>query len=442
MTPAQKKLKELRERQSRERQRMAELGLADSLTDETRAELDNIEAGTPDLERQLRAAAAGVELEEAEQRTEARELEPDAEMRERIELRGKASLAGFLLAASRGRLPAGAEAELQAAAWPDGVPGGASPGAIPIEIFDIPKPEARERRDVTPTPGTVGVNLDPIRPAVFANAILPRLGVEMPRVASGTYASATITGSQSAEAKEKSAAIAATAGALTVTTATPKRVSARLELTLEDIAAVGQANFEPILRENLSLALSDELDDQGLTGDGTAPNLAGIFSRLTDPDAPAAGVATFDSFVSAFAGGIDGLWANTVKDVAIVAGVDTYSLSARTFRDRVIDTGSRGGVSLGDTSFADYAAAHFGGWWTNKRMPAKKSHVQQAVLYRKGRSGGMRTAVCPHWNVIDIDDIYSGSAKGERYFTMHVLLGDVILVQPDAYAQVAFRVST
>ena len=37
MTPAQKKLRELRDRQSRERGRMAELGLADSLTAETRA---------------------------------------------------------------------------------------------------------------------------------------------------------------------------------------------------------------------------------------------------------------------------------------------------------------------------------------------------------------------------------------------------------------------
>ena len=80
-------------------------------------------------------------------------------------------------------------------------------------------------------------------------------------------------------------------------------------------------------------------------------------------------------------------------------------------------------------------------------MPAKDSHVQQAILYRMGRSmmggaGAMRTAVCPTWgDVIGIDDIYSGSRKAERYFTLHVLLGDVILVQPDAYAQVAFRVS-
>ena len=30
---------------------------------------------------------------------------------------------------------------------------------------------------------------------------------------------------------------------------------------------------------------------------------------------------------------------------------------------------------------------------------------------------------------------------GENYVTFHVLLGDVILVQPDAYEQIAYRVS-
>ena len=420
MTPAQRKLRELRERQSRERGRMAELALVDELIEEQRTELDTIERGTPDLERQIRAATVAVEQEDAEQRQTTIE-HPDAEQRERLELRSRASLTGYLLAAARGRLPDGAEAELQAAA---GVQG------IPLELRDVPD---REQRAVTGAPGTVGVNLDPIRPAVFAASIAPRLGIEMPRVASGTYATATITGNQSAAALAKSAAATATAGAFTVTTATPKRVSARLELTLEDIAAVGQANFEAILRENLALALSDELDKQAINGDGQAPNLSGIFKRLTDPDAPAAGVASFDTFVAAFAGGLDGLWANTVKDVAIVAGVDTYALSAQTFRDAT-------GQDMGDKAFSDYAAEHYGGWWTNKRMPAKASHVQQAILYRKGRS--MRTAVCPHWGEVSIDDIYSGSGKAERYFTMHVLLGDVILVQPDAYAQVSFRVST
>ena len=418
---------------------MAELSREAELTAETRAELDRIEVGTPDLERQIRAAVIAVESE-GEEQTRQCEIEPDAEHRERIELRGKAQLTNYLLAAARGRMVDGAEAELAQAAGVNG---------IPLELWDVPAPERRsaEERAVTGAPGTVGVNLDPIRPAVFANSIAPRLGIDMPRVASGTYATATITTSQSAAAKAKSAAIDATAGAFTVSTATPKRVSARLELTLEDIAAIGADNFESVLRENLSLALSDALDSQAINGDGNAPNLTGILKRLTDPSAPAANVETFDRFVAIFVEGIDGLWANTGKDVAIVAGVDTYKLSAKTFRDRVIDTGNRGGVSLGDEAFSDYAMAHFGGFWTNKRMPATANHVQQGILYRKGRSmqggsAGMRTAVCPHWGEVSIDDITSGSAKAERYFTMHVLLGDVILVQPDAYAQVAFRVST
>ena len=173
---------------------------------------------------------------------------------------------------------------------------------------------------------------------------------------------------------------------------------------MEDIAAVGQENFESILRQNLSLALSDALDDQMINGNGVAPNLAGIFQRLTDPTAAPSAVADFDAFVRAFAGGIDGLWSNTVMDVAIVAGVETYRLSAQTFRD--IAT-----ADLGDMAFSDYAMAKYGGWWTNTRMPDPATfmsvdNVQQAILYRKGRAmmGG------------DMGDAHGGlSTLGKRY---------------------------
>ena len=89
MTPAQKRLRELRERQSKERGRMAELSCVDELTDEQRTELDTIERSTPDLERQIRAAVISLEDKEREAETRAA-TEPDAEQRERIELRSKA----------------------------------------------------------------------------------------------------------------------------------------------------------------------------------------------------------------------------------------------------------------------------------------------------------------------------------------------------------------
>ncbi len=418
-------LQRLQLEQSEKRERLGHLLNLDDLSDEQRSEMDDLTKRMQQLEVELRAAIVA----EPEPTTAPTAEDSD---RDRLELRSRASVGRYLLSAMRGRSARGAERELLDEA-------GLEDGTIPLELWDTNPPVEHRADVVSPAPGTVGINLDRLRPQVFAPSILPRLGVEMPRVESGTYASGTLTTSASAASKAKSGVTDSTAAAFTVTTASPKRISTRLSIAIEDVAAVGQSNFESVLRENLSLALSDELDRQGLNGTGAGNDLIGVFQRLTTPTATISDVATFDAFVEAFAGGVDGLWAPTVGDVAIVAGVDTYRLSARTFRDAA-------GQDLGDTAFSDYAMKMYGGWWTNKRMPDPVSTIQQAILYRKGRSvmggsGGMRTAVCPHWNMISIDDIYSGSAQGERYFTMHVLLGDVILVQPDAYKQVAYKVS-
>ena len=435
MTESQKI--ELRRSKVRERLGAINLLKGDDYSDEVRAEEVDLqtEYGQLEVRQQTAILVEDEELEAAKAET-GNGVAP--EVRERLELRGKATVSGYLVAAARGRAPGGAEAELAQAA---GVTG------IPIEIFEPDPREARsngEQRAVTPAPGVTGINLDPIRPAVFANSIAARLGIDMPRVPSGTFASATISTSQSAAAKpsapDADAPAVATAGALTVESATPKRISARLELAIEDVAAVGQANFESILRQNLMLALNAELDDQMINGDAAAPNLSGIFEALGNPSAPAAGVASFDKFIETYAAGIDGLWANEANEISVIVNPETYRLSLRTFRDA-------SGQDLGGESFADYAKQHFGGWSTNSRMPAKANHIAQALLYRMGRSAmgasaGMRTAVCAHWGEIGIDDIYSGSASGVRSFTLHVLVGDVILVQPDAYEQVSFRVTT
>ena len=103
---------------------------------------------------------------------------------------------------------------------------------------------------------------------------------------SGTYASATISTSLTATAETKGGRADATAAAFTVTSVTPKRISARLAIAIEDVAAVGQQNFEGILRENLSLVLSDELDDQAINGNGTAPNLTGMLQTSDGPGRP------------------------------------------------------------------------------------------------------------------------------------------------------------
>lgn len=428
MTENQKRLRELRDRESRAKQRLAELSQVESLTDEQRAELDKIEADTPDLQRQIRAASASVAADEESAETQVREQGDDPETRERLELRGRCNVGAYFAAAVRGKQLTGAEAELaQAAGIPD--------GTIPIELWE-PQPEARsaEQRELTPAPGTTGINLDTLQPQVFAPSIAAQLMIDMPNVSSGTYASGTITTAATAAAKNKGDAVPATAGAFTVETASPRRIGGSLELAVEDIAAVGAGNFESVLRDHISLVLAAELDDQIINGDGTAPNISGLFNELDNPAAPAADVETFDRFLAIAADQVDGLWASKLMHIAMVVGVDTYRLALKTYRDL-------SNTDLGEVSFSTFAEKMLAGFWTNSRMPAAASDIQQGLVCRKGRTG-LRTAVLPHWGYIAIDDIYTGATKGQRAYTISTLIGSqVILVQPNAYAQVAFRVS-
>ena len=211
-----------------------------------------------------------------------------------------------------------------------------------------------------------------------------------------------------------------------------------MEIAIEDVAAVGTENFESALRENLQMALTAELDNQCLNGNGTAPNLSGIFEALAAATAPGAAISAFDDFVTAFSSGIDGLWASKMSEISVVCGTESYAISTRAFRDATNDRG--------DIAFADYAGKMYGpdSWWTNSRMPDPASNIQNAILYRMGMSefmsgDGVRTATLPVWNEISIDDIYTLSARGQRAFTMHILTGDIVLQQPNAYRQLAFR---
>ena len=146
MTEAMKRLRALKERQSRERGRMAELSREDELTDETRSELDTIEKGTPDLERQIRAAQIAVTT-----RTTHRRSRPAPGMIRRCgsasSYGGRASLGRYLVAHMAGRAPDGAEAELQQAAGVEG---------IPLELWDVPETrtngDGMEQRAITAAP--------------------------------------------------------------------------------------------------------------------------------------------------------------------------------------------------------------------------------------------------------------------------------------------------
>ena len=147
----------LRASEIRERLNVIQGLEGDDLTEEIRSESDGLQTEYRDVEARKRAAIV------AEDGAPASEPGPviDAEMRERLELRSKASLTAFVVAAMRGRQVDGAEAELSEACE--------ARGDIPVEMFTPdPRENRTENRTVTEAPGTVGVNVAPIQPHVFA----------------------------------------------------------------------------------------------------------------------------------------------------------------------------------------------------------------------------------------------------------------------------------
>ena len=419
------KVQEIEIKQSERRERINALLGAEARTDAETVELRELTTAQQAGEVELRAAIVVETPPTVEVDGNGRPVDP--EVRERLELRGRATFGGFLAAALQGRLPAGAEHEFGAAL-------GAQAGHVPMDLWegDRPAVETRQRegRAATPAPATgTGITVAPVQPFVFAPSIAPRLGIDMPSVGSGGYSELTITTALPAAAKAKGANAPDAAGALTPLTANPRRISARMTVTLEDVAQIGQANFEAALRSNVSMALSDEYDDQAINGDGQPPNVDGLINQLTDPANPA-DLATFALFLEYAAMQVDGLWAGSLSDVGIVTNVDAYRLSAQVFR-----------ANSSDLSFSDYARSALGAWWTNKRMPATAAMIARGIVHRMGRMG-LRTACHPTWGTIAIDDIYTDSRSGQRHFSVHALVGDkVLIVQPGAYGLAEFKVS-
>ena len=168
MTPLQR----IRRQQSEGRDAINALLLIDTeLDDAQRDELQGLTTRQSHLELEYRAAVA------IDGPVEIRDDVPvvSKDQQQRLELRSAAKLTNYMLAHAQGRMNSGAELELQQETHVNG---------IPAELFDVATRETRADT-LAPTTGT-GVNVDPVRPMIYARAVLPRLGVAMPRVQSGS----------------------------------------------------------------------------------------------------------------------------------------------------------------------------------------------------------------------------------------------------------------
>ena len=256
---------------SEKRQRANELMTkADELTTEERAELDTLTKRLQELEVELRAA---IVLEE----TQEQRADGSPENREYRDILGRANMGSIFEATIEHRQTEGVERELQAHL-------GLNANQVPVDML--------EYRAVTPAPADVGQNMAAIVPGVFAQACAVYLGVDMPRVSTGDSIFPILTGNAVPGTPAENSAQTETTGSFTADVLSPGRIQASFFYSREDRARF--AGMDEALRENLSMALGDKLDQEILSGSN------GLLDRTNLANHNVSAETDFASYVKEF----------------------------------------------------------------------------------------------------------------------------------------------
>ena len=337
----------------------------------------------------------------------------DTETRERLELRSKARVGDYLAAFIEGRGVDGATAEYRSAAGMAGY-------EIPLELF-----EPVETRAVTGAPTDTPIEASPVQPYIYARGAAEFLGVDLVTVGSGAHMFPALTTATPTAAKAKSGAADETAAAFTATPLTPRRVTGSFRITLEDLAVFPQ--LEDALRRDLPRSLAHRVNAQVVNGSGSAPQLKSLRSQIT-----AAGdettTETFQSYLTKSAAYVDGRFAGTLAEIRQVVGITTYANASGLYSAR-------------DLSAADALSQRSAGFRavTTDFVPAKSGNLQTGIVRRGAQPMSAAAAL---WSGVRlIRDEVTAAAKGEIVITALQLIGDVVLIQSDAWAATSWKLA-
>lgn len=289
------------------RERINGLLAKETLEDAERSELQGLTNEMRDLEPRLRAALV---VQSEENRKASEELG---------EVKQRASLGDYWNAVVQGRSLDGAAAELNKEL-------GLASNQVPWEMFEV-----QERAATTTTQNDGPTMQRPILSRLFARDVFDALGIRLDSVPAGETEYVLLTGGQSpAQKSEGATAPAAVASTFQTETLKPKRLSAQIEFSRELLASV--AGIEAVLRNDLLASMRDQMNVQVLTGNGTSPNVSGLFQNLTKPTYPSS-VATWEDFVKSPSAAVDGIHASMSSEIGIVLSPEAYQVMSGLFHN-------------------------------------------------------------------------------------------------------------
>ena len=373
------------------------------------ADLETLTKRATALETELQAAILASDNVEVE--VETREAPEDRELADLIE---RADIGHVFDAAITGRLPDGAEAELQQHFNLQG-------NQVPLALLHRADADDLELRTagVTPAPatGNVGTTQAAIVPYVFPQSSVSYLRIPQPTVPVGESVYTVLATAASPGTPAKGADQAHSTGAFAANVLSPGRIQSSLFFAREDAArlrGMGEA-----LRQNLSDALADELDQQVVGG--SAGLVAG--STLTNVDTSTAD--TFATYLSRLAyDRVDGRFAATAADLRLLVGSATYADMAGSYR----------ATASGMQALAELVAAT-GGVRVSANIPAVVSTKQPAIV----RRGSRMDAVIPVWDGVTIIRDEVTQAKAGEVILTAVMLYAFKVLRGDGFAKVATK---
>ena len=374
-------LQKMQLRQSVIRSRLSEIAGVES-TPEIRSEIDTLGTEYGVNETSIRAYTIAADAEPVETRS--------TEDRQRAALLRQANVGQLVFDLLNGRQTSGPMAEYQRE-------NGLADNEISVRML---RDDDVETRAVTPAPGFVGQEQQPIIPYVFPSSIGAFMGVDMPVVGVGEAVFPVLTSTLTVHTPAENAAAAETTGAFSADVLSPARLQASFYYSREDRAKM--AGMDAALRETLSMGLADGLDRQivaGANGLLTATNLA---------DHAASAVTDYAGYISDFGyDRVDGRYADSASALRVVMGTASYAHAGSVYRG-----------ATADYPALDRLMALTGGVRVSNHVPAAASEKQNAIV----RLGLRRDMVAPIWeNIAFIPDEITKAGEGQIVITAVML---------------------
>ena len=189
--------------------------------------------------------------------------------------------------------------------------------------------------------------------------------------------------------------------------------------------------LESALREDLSRAISDQLDKQ-VVGLGNArvrgflaTNANGGLADYADP----ADVVTFAAAAEQAARGVDGKYAGSEAECAWVVGVSTYAKLASLIQ------------SNDSTSATERLRRLLADFMASANIPAVASTIQSGILAKLGAADSGMNAVCPVWEGLRlVSDEVTNAAEGQINVTA-IALHNFRVLRPDGFVRTKLKLS-